>query len=74
MSLTDCSLQYWVCEEKTVGLFQYLFSLTLLKLYKHIIINGVTQQTTKLCLRPMSSPLYFEIVAKMVTIFIATEK
>lgn len=74
MSLTDCSLQYWVCEEKTVGLFHYLITLTLMKLYKHIIIKGVTQQTTKHCLRPVSRSLYSETVAKMETIFIATEK
>lgn len=72
--LTDCSLQYWVCEEKTVGLFHYLITLTLMKLYKHIIIKGVTQQTTKHCLRPMSRSPYSETVAKMVTIFITTEK
>lgn len=74
MPLTDCSLQCWVCEEKTVGLFNYLITLTLMKLHKHIIIKGVAEQTTKHCLRPMNRSLYSETVAKMVTIFIATGK
>lgn len=43
ISLTDCSLQHWVCEEKTVGLLHYFITLTLMKLYKHIIIEGVAQ-------------------------------
>lgn len=60
MSSTDCSLQHWACEEKTVGLLHYFITLTLMKLYKHIIIKGVTQQTAKHFLRPMSRSLYSE--------------
>ena len=41
--LTDCSLQRWVCEEKTVGLLHCFITLTLMKLYKHIIVKGVAQ-------------------------------